>query len=841
MKKQEWKKKLATVRVNRLVPRSMVRKVAYMGTISLILIIAMSIMVIAIQKSTKRNFSLTLGIMEANESMDQDYFLNLQYLDSFDTGLLEEMRENMIVARESLENVKVSGAYKNDVDAIIQNINQYSDNMKQIISNNAELSAEGSGVRKQLNDVSAQLEGEVSNMNSVASWADLGMDSVSVMEHSVEVVDGKEYIKAVYHGTMPDCGRRDRFLVRVGAVGVDYAANVYLTEVAFSKGDVTEIINFKDNMQGIFDYSYGNRLVGVTEVEFAGKNAIAANCNFAAATQSWDEVAIAIPTSQFNVEDYDSVSYTVYFENWDQVQWIAMGASLDGKYDFYGAYSTILSNTQSYNAYVAYGNEEEAANMYDVILSDIAVFLENTGIYVSKNEPQTAGKQLMQQYQELLTELKTKNDQSVSMNYENEQLKTGIKTSLAELEASIMDDVNKSATRSIVIVSVFSLVAVAIITGLGAWIILGIKKNMNNFSDILQQVGEGNLKVRAEDKGQDEFAKFGSILNHFLEQLSGTLGAVQKVSKELNVKNNEISDAIKLVVQGSDHLESDEQQKGILQLQRMFEEIGSSVANQSASTEESLASLYEILEASRHAVEEINETTEVSENSLKLVQEGAAEVVVLTDKMDGIAKSVEQASEEIMELIDDSKKIEQVLEAIENLASQTNLLSLNASIEASRAGEEGRGFAVVANEVKKLSGETTNETQKISEIINSINTKIRQVQKANEQVIAHVQETHKITEQFSAVIQNMNDSTVLSAECIANLRNRMNDQMASTEQIVKAVDQISVDAQDIQNKTMETGEISKNLSNMLVENLEHVEEITEHGNKMEESIQFFEI
>ena len=778
--------------------------------------------------------------MDANESIDQDDYLNLQYLNSFDISYLEQMRQNMMQAKESLEQVNIKDDY---IKQLVADMNSYENNMQQIIDNNMQIDAGDSSIRKQLNDTRTELEAHVSTLANMAGWVDVvnGMLNVGSLQHEVEVIDGKEYIKAVYTGEMPGTGRHNSFLVRIGAASLDYTANAYLTELSFSANGVTEHFNLAEYAQSICDSSYGAGLQSMAVTSFAEKDALEANINFVAANQAWEEVTFKIPTATFNMEDYDTVSYTIYFENLETVQWLSLGGSMDGKYDIYGKYSSIISNEQYYNSAVLYGNEEEAANLYSMMENDIMEALENMNYYFSSSESLVPARELMQKYQQLLASLKEMNDQIVSLNRENDQLKSTIKSSLSVLEEYIVHRMESSQIRSMSILLLVALCFCIVIGCLSCVIVKEVRKNFRNFSEVLQVVGKGNLKVRAAEDGTEEFKQFGKTLNKFLDQLSGALGSVQQVSKELTVKNNEIAQAIKVAVEGSDDLALGEQKKGILQLQQMFEEIGSSVSNQSASTEESLASLYAILEASKHAVEEINETTQASEESLKLVQAGATEITVLTDKMDGIAKSVEQASEEITELIHDSKKIEEVLDAIENLASQTNLLSLNASIEASRAGEEGRGFAVVADEVKKLSGETTKETHKISDIINSINSKIKQVQKANEQVIAHVEETHKIAEQFAEVIQNMNDSTVLSAECISNLRERMNNQMVSTEEIVKAVDQISMEAQDIQSRAIETEEISRNLTDMLVENLEHVEDITECSNQMDERVQFFEV
>ncbi len=232
---------------------------------------------------------------------------------------------------------------------------------------------------------------------------------------------------------------------------------------------------------------------------------------------------------------------------------------------------------------------------------------------------------------------------------------------------------------------------------LGWWIAGGIVKPISRIRDFMQELAEGggNLQARV-DVGDDrsEVGQLARSFNGFLRLINSLLVEIKSVSDEVCSSSHRIAAA--------------------------SEETSRSMTLQSDSMRDISTLVDQIAESSGSVAERTNQALSAAKSTGEVANQGALVVQKTIDSMRSIDSGVTSGAESVSRLGARSKEIGQIIGVINDIADQTNLLALNAAIEAARAGEHGRGFAVVADEVRKLADRTTQATKQVAESIQQI-------------------------------------------------------------------------------------------------------------------------
>lgn len=370
-----------------------------------------------------------------------------------------------------------------------------------------------------------------------------------------------------------------------------------------------------------------------------------------------------------------------------------------------------------------------------------------------------------------------------------------------------------------------------------------ISKSINNLITGIEKGISGDLDSKIESITNDELGLVSQKYNEFLEKLKLTLKDIQDGFRKLYDENEKLSIELENLAMGKHATNgvslNNEIDDGIAQMQEKFGLVLDRIREQAANTEESLAGLEEIGASSI----EINKNTQLNlenfKESAKLANLGMDNSNKVNEKMDLISNSLEKTNEKINELANLSKDIGGITTVINQLAEQTNLLALNASIEAARAGDAGRGFAVVAEEVRKLAEETNIETEKINNIILSIQDEVNQVQKANDKVVLNVKSGIEDTVKLKDAIDKINNITKLNEAEMNNINVSTKEQSEATGEITKAVGDISQKSVDIERISEDTYNISAKISEVMMSRLETISELSELIKELEEEMSFF--
>lgn len=204
-----------------------------------------------------------------------------------------------------------------------------------------------------------------------------------------------------------------------------------------------------------------------------------------------------------------------------------------------------------------------------------------------------------------------------------------------------------------------------------------------------------------------------------------------------------------------------------------------------AATEEMTANIRQIASDATHSGEIARQAGTISDQGGEVVSDAVEE-------MNKIAGSVSQSSNIIRELGVSSQKISEIVNLIKNIADQTNLLALNAAIEAARAGEQGRGFAVVADEVRSLAARTSSATQEISTMVENIQKSAVEASLSMEQGTDRVNEGVAKAERAGASMSQIKVGTEQVVETVAQMTGALNEQSSAVDSVAREVDMIAL-------------------------------------------------
>ncbi|URA09927.1 methyl-accepting chemotaxis protein [Thermospira aquatica] len=350
------------------------------------------------------------------------------------------------------------------------------------------------------------------------------------------------------------------------------------------------------------------------------------------------------------------------------------------------------------------------------------------------------------------------------------------------------------------------------------WLTKSIQNSLKNIQTKLENISSGTEKAdlsrRIEIQMHNEIGTIASLMNRFLDKINNDLLSVRETSlflKNATVQSQEIME--KTLKQSLESIKNK-----VIQIDFSTENATSGIEELTANLEEmsrSIQSIMHNMEQQASAVEESASSIEEMVRNIENITATTMKSQAISTNLNNVAQeggeAVKKAISSIKEVSEYSQQIRKMLQIISNIAKQTNLLAMNAAIEAAHAGEAGKGFAIVAEEIRRLSEDTNKNAREIGEVINVIVDRIEQSVKLSEKagigldmILTYSQQNNQMINQINLAMSEQNQGA--------------KEILASTHEIVKITEEVKIAITEQNTATQDFGDAVRGLRDLSLEN-----------------------
>jgi methyl-accepting chemotaxis protein WspA len=386
--------------------------------------------------------------------------------------------------------------------------------------------------------------------------------------------------------------------------------------------------------------------------------------------------------------------------------------------------------------------------------------------------------------------LKTRTDLAPQFERAQAAIATVVQLTRAASEVAaqrIALDVSATKTASLVILAIA--LGLAAICGFG--LLRAITRPLGALGSVVDVMGKGDFRQRVALDRQDEIGLLADGFNKMTDALTMLVGQVQKSGVQVNTSVTEIAATAK------------EQQATANEVAATTAEIG--------------ATSREIAATSKELVKTMHEISSVTEQSAALAGHGQAGLTQMEETIGQVMEAAGSVTGKLATLNEKARDISQVVTTITKVADQTNLLSLNAAIEAEKAGEYGRGFAVVATEIRRLADQTAVATYDIDQMVKAIQSAVSAGVMSMDKFSEEVRRGRQVVQDVSGLLSQVIQQVQALAPRVEAVTDGMQAQATGAEQITEALVQLSEAARQTVESLRQSSQAIDELNQVSVE------------------------